>query len=265
VPGLTAGSFGDELLDRRPGIYGAIEPVFKSHEVIRFIQSQTAYSDAVRTQLLNVMRAEAKRRRKSRRSASDKKDKKNKKSKDASSSSSSSSSSPRSSESEGERQKRREKLKYKYMAKEKPGVAFAQMTANCRQALGQYGIELDVGSQGPIYKRWWDGSFTKENPCTKGSRLERHWDELNLLVVALDEFYSGRMVEVGDILASRLRMLTMGIEKGTWRAARHLLVYEYKDVSLNPEELVDDVLKIEASEVRREKRLAGGRDSTRVG
>ena len=151
------------------------------------------------------------------------------------------------------------------MAKEKPGVDFAQMTSNCRQALGQYGVELDVGSHGPIYKQWWDKSFTKENPCQKGSKFHTHWDELNLLVVALDEFYAGRMVEVGDILASRLRMLTMGIEKGTWRAARHLLVYEYKDVSLNPEELVDDVLKIEAAEIRQEKRLAVGRDTTRVG
>ena len=51
-------------------------------------------------------------------------------------------------------------------------------------------------------------------------------------------------------------MLTVGIEKGTWRAARHFLVYHGQDLSLVPEELMDEALKIEATEARREKRLA---------
>ena len=197
--------------------------------------------------------AENRRRKKSR--GDDKKKKKKSKSRSPTTDSDASPSG-RDPESDGERQKRRERLKFKYMAKEKPGLVFASMTANSRQALGQYGAELDVGSHGPVYRRWWEGSFQKEHPRSK---LEPYWDELTMLVTALDEFYAGRMIEVGDILASRLRMLTTGIEKGTWKAARHFLVYHTQDLSLIPEELMDEALKIEAAEARWEKRLAVAR------
>ena len=125
--------------------------------------------------------------------------------------------------------------------------------------MGKYGVDSDDGPGGPVFHRWWERAFTKEHARTK---LQPFWDELNLLVTALDEFHAGRMVEVGDILASRLRMLTVGIEKGTWRAARHFLVYQYQELSLVPDELVDEALKIEAAEKRREKRLALGRGAS---
>ena len=63
---------------------------------------------------------------------------------------------------EREIERNRERLKFKIVAKEKPGVTFASMTANARQALGQYGVELDVGSHGPIYRRWWDGGLSRK-------------------------------------------------------------------------------------------------------
>ena len=78
-------------------------------------------------------------------------------------------------------------------------------------------------------------------------------------MTALDEFHSGRMVEVGDILASRLRMLTVGLDKGTWRAARHFLVYHTDSLSLVSDEMMDEVLAIEDLEQRREKRIAAAR------
>jgi hypothetical protein len=142
------------------------------------------------------------------------------------------------------------------IAKEKPGVTFASMTANARQALGQYGVELDVGAQGPIFRKWWEASFTKDVPA---SRIDPHREELLMLITALDEYYSGRVVEVGDILASRLRMLTVGVKENTWRAARHFLVYHHEDMSLVPESMMDDVLRIEEIESRRAKKLAAGR------
>ena len=80
-----------------------------------------------------------------------------------------------------------------------------------------------------------------------------------LRVTALDEFHAGRMMEVGDILASRLRMLTVGIEKGTWRAARHFLVYHTDPLALVSDEMMDDVLAIEDLEQKREKRIAAAR------
>ena len=119
-------------------------------------------------------------------------------------------------------------------------------------------MELDVGAHGPVFRKWWESSFTKEHSRGK---LAPYWEELNLLVTALDEFYAGRMVEVGDILASRLRMLTVGIEKGARKAARHFLVYHMADMSLVSDELMDDAIRIEAAESRREKKLAAAQGS----
>ena len=130
------------------------------------------------------------------------------------------------------------------------------MAANSRQALGHFGVELDVGSHGPLFRKWWESSYTKEHSAAK---LQPYVEELQLLVTALDEFYAGRMVEVGDILASRLRYLTAGIDKNCFKAARHFVVYHVEDTSLVSESMMDQALKIEENENRREKRMATAR------
>ena len=249
VPGLTEGGFSDALYDRKPGIYGALTPKFKTKDVLRWVQAQTAYSDIVRNQLLEVQAAEKKARkrraRRSRRSGSR-----------SSRSRSSKRRSPSSTSAEDE--KERPRLKFRLIAKEKPGVTFASMAANSRQALGQYGVELDTGRQGPLFKKWYESSFLRN---VQPAKVDPYRDELLLLTTALDEFYSGRMVEVGDILASRLRMLTVGIQKSTWKAAKHFLVYHHEDLSLVPEGMMDAALKIEELELKREKKLLAGRDN----
>ena len=79
------------------------------------------------------------------------------------------------------------------------------MVANSRQALGHFGVELDVGTHGPLFRKWWESSYTKDHsPAT----LKPYLEELQLLVTVLDEFYAGRMIEVGDILASGTRART---------------------------------------------------------
>ena len=258
VPGLSHGAFGDELLDRKPGIFGAFSPHFKTGEVLKFMKAQIAYSDQVREILLEVQKKEKDRRgRKSGKSSSHKRKKSRR-----GDSSSSSDSRPRrgrsASSASAHEERKRDRLKYRLLAKERPGVMFATMAANARQSLGQYGVELDMGSQGPVFRKWWESSFTKE---VSASRLAPYWDELFMLVTAMDEFHAGRVIEVGDILASRLRMLTVGLEKNTWRAARHFLVYHTQDLSLIPEDMMDDVLRIEKLEAKREKDLAAARVS----
>ena len=98
----------------------------------------------------------------------------------------------------------------------------------------------------------------------RASAIKPFYDELNLLVTALDEFHAGRMVEVGDILSSRLRMLTAGIEKGSFRLARHFLVYHTKDSSLCSDSLMDEALRIEERTNKREKKMAAARNSRPV-
>ena len=137
---------------------------------------------------------------------------------------------------------------------------FASHTASTRQALGQIGMEADLRPQGPLFRKWWDTSFTKEHARSK---LEPFWDEFQLLITALDEYHAGRMVEVGDILASRMRMLTAGLEKGTWGLARRFLLYHQADLSLVSDELMDEALKIDVLEKKREKALFAAREGPR--
>ena len=84
---------------------------------------------------------------------------------------------------------------------------------------------------------------------------------MQLLITALDEFHAGRIVEVGDILASRLRMLTVGLDKGTWGVARRYLVYHNQDLSLVSDELLDEALKIDAMEKKRDRALLAAKDT----
>ena len=130
------------------------------------------------------------------------------------------------------------------------------MTANARLALGQIGIDLEVGAHGGVYRKWWDLSFTRQHTR---QQLDPYWEELQLLITALDEFHAGRTIEVGDILASRLRMLTVGLDKGTWDIARRFLVYQNQDISLVPDEMMDEAMRIDNLEKKREKALAGAR------
>ena len=132
------------------------------------------------------------------------------------------------------------------------------MTANTRQALGQQGLEFDIGPHGGVYRKWWDQSFTKSHTRQE---LDPFWDELQLLITALDEFHAGRMVEVGDILASRLRMITVGLDQKTWGVARRFLVYHNQDHSLVPDELMDEALKVDAAMKKREKAIAAARQN----
>ena len=80
-----------------------------------------------------------------------------------------------------------------------------------------------------------------------------------MLVTAMDEFHAGRMVEVGDILASRLRMLTAGLEMGDMGLAKHFLVYHDRDLSLVSDALLDEALNIQDRASKRAKKLAASR------
>ena len=88
-----------------------------------------------------------------------------------------------------------------------------------------------------------------------GSKRGQYKEEMDLLVVALDEIQAGRFVEVADILASRLRMLEVGIEDESWESAKELLAHrlETKRPLVNPSML--DVMHAAAEKrQKREKR-----------
>ena len=139
-------------------------------------------------------------------------------------------------------------------------MMFASLTADLRGALGQLGTELDVGINAPLYQRWWENSFCRNHPA---ATIKPYYDELTMLVTALDEFHAGRMVEVGDILSSRLRMLTAGIEKGSFKLSRHFLVYHTRDLGLCSESMFDEAVRIEKRASKRDRELAALRGGAR--
>jgi hypothetical protein len=258
IPGLTTGQQPGDYADRRPGIFGHETPAFKTQEILAWTKAQIAYADAVRERLRHFQKKEkAKRLRRASRRAKAKKSKKSKKKGSSSSGGSSSAGSTDSDSCADLLGTSREEQKFRLVAKEHPGIYFASVTADARTALGQLGVDLDFGSHGPIYRKWWDHSFLKKVPA---SVLKPHAAELNMLVTAMDEYHAGRVVEVGDILASRLRMLTAALEKGgsegAFRLTRHFLVYHTRDLALCPDSLYDEAMKIESKAVQREKNLA---------
>ena len=68
--------------------------------------------------------------------------------------------------------------------------------------------------------------------------------------------HSGRVPEVADILASRLRSLTVLIEKKAPKLARHFLCYKTQEHSLCSDELMDAALRIQEEEAKRERKIA---------
>ena len=54
-------------------------------------------------------------------------------------------------------------------------------------------------------------------------------------------------------------MLTAGIERGTWTLARRFLVGRQQDFTMVPDELMDEALKVDAAEKKREKALLAAR------
>ena len=124
-------------------------------------------------------------------------------------------------------------------------------------ALGVRGLDFDVGPRGPVYKKWMESCFVpRVQSRGQSSRLDEKRAELTLLVKALDEFSRGRMLEVGDILGTRLRSLAYQIENPSHEGlARQMLAYPEEDPALVPPAVVDAALKLEAAAKRRNEKL----------
>ena len=103
------------------------------------------------------------------------------------------------------------------LGREKLGVLLAAVTADFCTQLDHIGMGVDVGPQGLVYRKWHDSCFM---PTVPQSREEPKAEEIATLVQALDEFRAGRILELGDTLATRLRMVAYGVEKNTWSVAK---------------------------------------------
>ena len=97
-----------------------------------------------------------------------------------------------------------------------------------------------------------------------GQITQRNYDEIFMLVTALEWVLNGRILEVADILSSRLRCLAFGIETGKIDVAVQFLSYARQDQQLVNNQMVSVALDLHKAELKRAKALASaGRQSLR--
>ena len=143
--------------------------------------------------------------------------------------------------------------KYRRLAREQPGAYYANIIADFRAQLGNRGLDQEVGHHGPAVRKWWDMCFTMRFGRT---RYEKHLEELEVLMLALDELAAGRWLEVADIVASRFRELVWGCESGMPHLATQFRSYQSCDHNMPPPAAVDEAVRMEQSEQKRHKAMA---------
>ena len=150
---------------------------------------------------------------------------------------------------------------FRQLGREHPGVTFASVVADCRSELGQRGLDLDIGPQGPVFYKWFETCLFNHASAADATANRA---ELLMLVTALDEFRQGRMLEVADILSSRCRQLAYSIDrrngedaKRRQKVAKEFLTYAEETHCLVSNATVDAAIKIVERKDRREKKVSG--------
>ena len=141
---------------------------------------------------------------------------------------------------------------FRRLAQTQPGVIFASVTANCRNQLGVKGFDGDLTARAPVFNRWYDQVFT---PKVQGGEARAYGEEMTLLNTVLDEMLHGRFLEAADIVASRQRCLSWGLEHRAMPIARQFLCYSTTDHSLVSPADVDIAIRMKKREDRRAKDL----------
>ena len=142
---------------------------------------------------------------------------------------------------------------FRKAAKRHPGVLFADAVAKSRQGVSQLNHELQTSRTGPVFGSWFDHCFRRKNAARLAACSRPATEEFEMLIIALDEIVAGRFVECADVIASRMRQLSVGIESGNWKTAEEFLVYRAR----NPALVSPDVMDIaHAAAAKRQKREA---------
>lgn len=235
LPGFHAPLTEGDLPGRAAGVFGIAEPDLRTEDIIKAMTE--AFDNANRARARRLVRMRQQEKKESKKDKKDKK-KKSKKSRDSSSSSSSSSS-----EASGASIKKilgKDDQPFRQAAKKHPGVFFADAVAKCRQGVAQTNHELQASRSGPVFGTWFEYCYKKK----VGGHLKAEYkrdcsEELELLIILLDEIVAGRFVEAADVLASRMRQLTVGLESGNWNSAEEFLVYRKPESSLVSPDAMD--------------------------
>ena len=227
---------------------GGIRPTFKTREINTWLDWQFRRANSDREVITKTLKDE--RRRKSKASKKSRRDSRRRR-RDASSRSSSSGSSSESAlNALGD-----DTHDFRRLAREHPGVTFASVVADTRVQLGLKGEEADLGSNGPVFWKWWEHTLPTKVSAHVLAEL-RKAGEVFTLVTALDELRQGRFLEVADILASRTRALAYNAEGGSWKVAREFLTYVEGSHSLVSEATEDAAARLVQKREKRDRNAA---------
>ena len=243
LPGFHAAQALEDLPGRAFGTFGVSLPRMKSEEVIKAMTAAFEAANVARAKRLEVEKKKKRRQ---------KKKSKGKRKKRSSSSTSSSSSNSRSGSSSSSLPSilGRDEQPFRKAAKNRPGLIFATAIAEARAGVQQLNHELQASRSGPVFE-----SFMKHCFYPKvGGKVSSHRDELEMLTIVLDEVIAGRFVEAADILASRMRYLTVGVDSNNWASARELLVYRPLHNALITDSMLDVAHTAAAKRIKREEK-----------
>ena len=145
--------------------------------------------------------------------------------------------------------------RFRVIAQEQPGVLFASACSDFRSRLGRRGLDGEVGPSGQMFFKWYESCLLREVTPGKLQTGRPIREEMELLVSALDELHAGRVTEAADILATRLRMIAFGVETGLWNVGEQFLSYSLKENALLDDATVNQALKLEKEQRKREADL----------
>ena len=254
MDGFTHGAYEGDTLGRKAGTYGDQVPTFRTHEVLAWLQAQFDYSNKCREVAMADMRE---RRRKERAEKREERFgpypfQKGKEHKDDSESDISETDKdhrPRVPNQAGDPHR------FRAIARETPGVLFANLVAEYRGQLGQFGYDMDVGPHGPVFRKWSETVFP-QHPKFNQQRLSQVQEEFDNLIFALDELRCGRILELADILAQRLRQLCILVETNNKAVASQVLPYSKRQFASCTNETFDVAVDLAEAEVKRARKLA---------
>ena len=126
---------------------------------------------------------------------------------------------------------------------------------NARTKLGRRFGSTNLSESEPTFQTWFERVFLEtRHPSLAAGRSGTALVEMDYLTRAADLLSKGRFPEAADLVTSRLRYLTTGVETGQWDMARQFLTYAPRNLGFTPIAMQDAALAEVEREGKRRKR-----------
>ena len=110
------------------------------------------------------------------------------------------------------------RMQYRRLAKSKPGLLLLRMLKQMREQVSSLTGEDDGEMLSPVCVRFYFAVFLPNHQKLDEIVLR----EVRTLCEALDGLLRGKTMEVGDLLAMRLKAVMLASQEGGWEVAKHL-------------------------------------------